>query len=138
MPYLLDTNVWIHYLKQPGSPIRSKLAALQPDDIITCSIVRSELLHGAQKYGNRNRRVATVNQTLAPFRSVPFDDADAAEYARIRHQLETAGIVIGPLDLQIAAICVHHGFTLVTSNVGEFSRVQGLMVEDWLSPTTSP
>ena len=65
--------------------------------------------------------------------SVPFDDADAAEYARIRHELETAGQAIGPYDLQIAAICVRHGFTLVTSNVGEFSRVQGLVIEDWLN-----
>lgn len=41
---------------------------------------------------------------------------------------------IGPYDLQIAAICVRHGLTLVTSNVGEFSRVQGLVTEDWLVP----
>ncbi len=113
------------------------LATRKPADVVTCSIVRSELLHGAEKYGDRSRRVATVNQMLAPFNSVPFDDADAAEYARIRHELETAGLVIGPYDLQIAAICVRHGFTLVTSNVGEFSRVGGLTVEDWLSPASS-
>jgi tRNA(fMet)-specific endonuclease VapC len=133
MPYLLDTNVWIHYLKQPQSPIHVMLAALQPADVVTCSTVRSELLHGARKYGNQSRRAAIVNRTLAPFRSVPFDDADAVEYARIRHDLETAGQVIGPLDLQIAAVCVRHGFTLVTSNVGEFSRIGGLMIEDWLA-----
>ncbi|HUS40762.1 MAG: type II toxin-antitoxin system VapC family toxin [Pirellulales bacterium] len=134
MPYLLDTNAWIHYLKQPGSPVHTRLAALQPADVVSCSIVRSELLHGAAKYGNRKRRVAVVTQALAPYRSLPFDDTDAAEYARIRHELESAGLVIGPYDLQIAAICVRHGFTLVTSNVGEFSRVTGLTVEDWLAP----
>ncbi|MCH8830544.1 MAG: type II toxin-antitoxin system VapC family toxin [Planctomycetes bacterium] len=133
MPYLLDTNVWIHYLKQPESRIHAKLAALQPTDVVSCSIVRCELLHGAEKYGNRTRRVATVNQTLAPFNSVPFDDADAAEYARIRHELETSRLVIGPYDLQIAAICVRHGFTLVTHNIGEFARVRGLEIEDWLT-----
>lgn len=95
MPYLLDTNIWIHYLKQPSSPIYTKLATLQPADVVTCSIVRSELLHGAEKYGDRNRRVAVVNKTLAPYQSLPFDDGDAVEYARIRHELETAGLVIG-------------------------------------------
>ena len=134
MPYLLDTNAWIHYLKQPGNAIHAKLAALRPDDVVTCSIVRCELLHGAEKYGNRIRRIAAVNQTLAPFTSVSFDDTDAVEYARIRHELETVGLVIGPYDLQIAAICVRHGFTLVTSNVGEFSRVRGLVLENWLRP----
>lgn len=137
MPYLLDTNAWIHYLKQPSSPIHTKLATLQPADVVTCSIVRSELLHGAEKYGDRNRRVAIVNKTLAPYQSLPFDDGDAVEYARIRHELETVGLVIGPYDLQIAAICVRHGLTLITSNFGEFSRVSGLMVEDWLSATGS-
>ena len=133
MPYLLDTNAWIHYLKRSDSPIRVRLAALQPIDIVTCAIVRSELLHGAKKYGNSTRRTAVVSQTLAPFKSVPFDDAAAVEYARIRHELETAGCVIGPYDLQIAAICAHHGLTLVTNNVGEFSRVHGLKIEDWRS-----
>ena len=137
MPYLLDTNVWIHYLKQPDGPILAKLAALQPHDVVTCSIVRSELLHGAEKYGNRERRISTVVLALAPFNSVPFDDGDAATYAVIRHEFEAAGVVIGPYDLQIAAICVRHGFTLVTSNTGEFSRVHGLIAEDWLSSASS-
>lgn len=138
MPYLLDTNAWIHYLKQPGSPIHTRLASLEPADVVTCSIVRSELLHGAEKYGNRERRIVVVSQALAPFHSVPFDDADAAEYARIRHALESAGLFIGPYDLQIAAICLRHAFTLVTSNLGEFSRVAGLTVEDWLAPSSPP
>lgn len=125
MPYLLDTNAWIHYLKNPASPIRTNLASLRPADVVTCSIVRSELLHGAEKYGNRNRRINKVNQTLAPFNSLPFDDADAAEYARIRHELELAGQVIGPYDLQIAAICVRHGFTLVTRGYA-LSPLRGL------------
>jgi tRNA(fMet)-specific endonuclease VapC len=133
--YLLDTNAWIHYLKHADSPIRGRLAALEPADVVTCSIARSELLHGARKYGNPDRRLAIVSQALAPFRSLPFDDADAVEYAQIRYALESAGLVIGPYDLQIAAICVRHGYTLVTSNVSEFSRVSGLTVEDWLATT---
>lgn len=132
MPYLLDTNAWIHYLKQPSSPVRARLQALPPGDVVTCSIVRAELLHGAEKYGNRDRRVAVVVQALAPFRSLPFDDDAATVYAGIRHGLEVAGATIGPYDLQIAAICLLHGLTLVTSNATEFSRVGGLQVADWL------
>ena len=79
-----------------------------------------------------------VTQALAPYRSVPFDNTDAVEYARIRHALELVGLVIGPYDLQIAAICVRHGFTLVTSNVSEFSRVAGLTIEDWMAPAAPP
>jgi tRNA(fMet)-specific endonuclease VapC len=132
MAYLLDTNAWIHYLKHAISPIRARLQALAPSDVVSCSIVRSELLHGAERYGNRNRRVATVVQTLSPFQFFPFDDDAAAVYAEIRHVLEIAGQTIGPYDLQIAAICQLHKLTLVTSNTGEFSRVSGLQVVDWL------
>lgn len=132
MAYLLDTNAWIHYLKHPESPIGARLQNLGPSDVVSCSVVRSELLHGAEKYGNRDRRVATVVQALAPFQSFPFDDDAAAVYAHIRHALEVAGHAIGPYDLQIAAICRQHGLTLVTSNRSEFTRVSGLEVEDWL------
>jgi tRNA(fMet)-specific endonuclease VapC len=59
---------------------------------------------------------------------VPFDEVDATYYATIRHELEFQGQIIGPYDLQIAAICLRHGFVLVTNNVSEFSRVSGLKV----------
>jgi tRNA(fMet)-specific endonuclease VapC len=132
MAYLLDTNSWIHYLKHPDSPVRTRLEKLQPADIVSCSVVCSELLHGAERYENRERRVEKVLQALEPFLSYPFDDAAAAIYAPIRHDLEIAGQVIGPYDLQIAAICLLHSATLVTNNTNEFSRVKGLAVEDWL------
>jgi tRNA(fMet)-specific endonuclease VapC len=132
MAYLLDTNSWIHYLKFSDSPIRARLATLTPGDVLTCSVVRAELLHGAEKYGNRDRRVAAVVQTLAPFQSLAFDDDASAIYAHIRHVLELSGAVIGPYDLQIAAISLLKGATLVTSDTAEFTRVNGLNVENWL------
>jgi tRNA(fMet)-specific endonuclease VapC len=131
MQYLLDTNAWILYLKKPGSKIQARLSTYSPTDVVTCSIVLSELLHGAEKYGNRDRRVAMVRTLLSPFQCVSFDDIDAAQYAILRHDLELRGQVIGPYDLQIAAICLRHSFVLVTSNVSEFARVAGLQIEDW-------
>ena len=65
------------------------------------------------------------------FTSLPFDDAAALHYATIRHDLETRSLVIGPNDLKIAAICLAHGLTLVSSNASEFGRVSGLKFEDW-------
>ena len=66
MRFLLDTNAWIVYLKNPDSGVRKRLSALSPQDIVTCSIVLSELLHGAEKYGNRLMRLETVRSLLAP------------------------------------------------------------------------
>jgi len=134
MAWLLDTNAWIHYLKNASSPIAQRLRQHTPAEIIVCAVVKAELLHGAMKYGVPERRLAVVRETLAPYASLPFDDLAAEHYARIRHDLETSGKVIGPHDLFIAAICVAHGCALVTANTGEFVRVAGLSVENWLNP----
>jgi tRNA(fMet)-specific endonuclease VapC len=55
----------------------------------------------------------------------------ARRCGRIRRELERVGILIGPHDLQIAAIAQQHGLTLVTHNTKEFGRVAGLKLEDW-------
>jgi tRNA(fMet)-specific endonuclease VapC len=131
MAWLLDTNAWIIYLKTPQSSIRSRLQSLQPADIVLCSVVKAELLHGAEKYGNRERRLTLLSELFAPYASPPFDDAAAAHYGQIRHTLEAAGNVIGPNDLMIAAIAMANNHTLVTHNTAEFSRVPGRALEDW-------
>jgi tRNA(fMet)-specific endonuclease VapC len=133
MPWLLDSNAWIHYLKHASCPIADRLRRSTPADIVTCAIVRAELLHGALKYGIPEKRRAVVVEMLAPYVSLPFDDLAAEHYALIRHRLEKAGSVIGPHDMLIAAICVARGCTLVTSNTREFARISGLMLEDWLA-----
>ena len=65
------------------------------------------------------------------FDSLPFDDAAAEAYGRLRAELARRGMPIGPNDLMIAAIALAYGFTLVTHNTSEFSRVPGLRLEDW-------
>ncbi len=134
MAWLLDTNAWISFLK-PGQPagkaIADRLAALQESEILLCSLVKAELWHGAEKFGNRESRLAKLAEVFARYNSLPFDDAAARHYAAVRHDLETRGQVIGPNDLKIAAICLAHGLTLVSNNTSEFSRVAGLKAEDW-------
>lgn len=131
MRYLVDTNIWIFYLKSHQTPVRSRLASTPPGDIAVASVIWAELLHGARKYGDPVAREAKVEATLHPFRCLSFDLDSARHYARIRDELEKRGELIGGNDLMIAAIAVAHGLTLVTNNRSEFSRVSGLKVEDW-------
>ena len=131
MSWLLDTNAWIDYLKNSASVVRARLVERKPEEISTCAIVRAELLHGARKYGAPERRLSIVRETLAPYRSLPFDDAAADRYAELRDALERRGEKIGPHDLLIAAICVTHRVTLVTANTKEFQRIADLHVSNW-------
>ena len=130
MAFLPDTNVWISLLKSPGGKLEAKVQAQPVSDIFLCAVVKAELWHGAEKYGNRERRLRALEMLFAPFASLPFDDAAARHYGEIRHRLEVQGQVIGPNDLKIAAIARAHGLTLVTADP-EFRRVPGLTVEDW-------
>lgn len=130
MAWLLDTNTWIHYLKRPGSAIEARLRVTPADQVAVCSVVWAELLHGARKYGDPKQRAARVADTLAPFRSFPFDDSAARHYATIRDELEVRGELIGGNDLFIAAIALVNDLTLVTNDQA-FRRVSGLNVEDW-------
>ncbi|MEP7337983.1 MAG: type II toxin-antitoxin system VapC family toxin [Acidobacteriota bacterium] len=131
MRYLLDTKVWIIYLKAVETAVRGRLEQTSPDDIATCSVVWAELLHGARKYADPVQRERRIELTLSPLTNLPFDLAAARSHARIRDYLERAGQVIGGNDLMIASIALAHGLTLVTHNSKEFNRVPGLQVEDW-------
>lgn len=133
MRYLLDTNIWIIYLKAVQTTVRARLEQTSPAEIATCSVVWAELLHGARKYADPAQREARIETLLNPLPNLPFDLPAARRYARIRDHLERSGQVIGSNDLMIAAIALTHGLTLVTNNGAEFQRVPGLQVEDWTS-----
>ena len=130
MKYLVDTNGWINFLKNPDSVVAQRISATPPDEFSVCSVVWAELLHGARKYQKRADREDRIRRTLMPYHSFPFDNAAAERYATIRDRLEARGETIGGNDYLIAAIALVHNLTVVTNN-GEFRRVDGLKVEDW-------
>ena len=130
MRYLLDSNAWIHYFKDANGSVANRLRTIDKDDVVLCSVVWAELLHGATKYERRDRRVAMLYKVLGPFEDLAFDLSAASCYADVRDTLERRGEVIGPYDLQIAAIALVHDLTVVMNN-GEFRRVDGLRFEDW-------
>jgi tRNA(fMet)-specific endonuclease VapC len=134
MIYLLDSNVWITFLRKPHSPVVARLRAHRPDDIRVCSVVAAELYYGCLRSARPVENRAKVEALLRPYSSLPFDDSAVDRFAWLRRHLETQGTAIGPYDLQIAAIALTHGCTLVTHNVAEFGRVPGLPLEDWETP----
>jgi tRNA(fMet)-specific endonuclease VapC len=132
--YLLDSNVWVAILRQQHPEVAARYGAKDRADIRTCSVVVAELRYGCEKSAKPAENRAKVDALLAPVLSLPYDDAAADLFVRIRRHLESLGQIIGPYDMQIAAIALANGCTLVTHNVGEFSRVPGLVIEDWQDP----
>lgn len=134
MRYLLDTNTCIVYLAGRSPVLEQRLLAQTEADIAVCAPVKAELYYGAARSRNPLAARALQDNFLGRFTSLPFDDAAANAYGRIRADLVSQGTPIGPNDLLIAAIAINQGLTLVTHNTREFVRVTGLVIEDWESP----
>ena len=131
MIFLLDTNVCIEALRQRNAAVVRRLAATPSSDVRLCSVVKAELYHGARRSQQAQSNLVKAENFVRPFLSMSFDDDTARDYGRLRADLEPRGAVIGPNDLQIAAIALVHGLTLVTHNITEFSQVPVLNLEDW-------
>jgi tRNA(fMet)-specific endonuclease VapC len=131
MTYLLDTNAWIQFLNIPNSAVTQRLKLLQPNDVRLCTVVMAELYYGAWKSSRYENNLARVQGLWSQFEIVDFDQRSASAYGRIRANLESQGTPIGGNDLLIAAITLAHDLILVTHNIREFTRVEGLAIEDW-------
>ncbi|HKB00680.1 MAG TPA: type II toxin-antitoxin system VapC family toxin [Gemmataceae bacterium] len=134
MTYLLDSNVWVALLRGKKPLVSARFQAAPTADLRVCSVVVAELRYGCALSAKPAANRAAVDALLAPYPSLPFDDAAVDHFVAIRRHLEQLGQVISAYDLQIAAIALADGCTLVTHNTGEFSRVPGLRLQDWEVP----
>jgi tRNA(fMet)-specific endonuclease VapC len=130
MIYLPDTNAWIAYVNPGASAVKARFRAHPPTDLLFCSVVKAELLYGAYRSSRRADNLRLLAVLFQQFASLPFEDAAADAYGRIRADLAAQGTPIGPNDLMIAAIALANNLILVTHNTREFARVTGLIIED--------
>jgi tRNA(fMet)-specific endonuclease VapC len=128
--YVLDTNTVLDYFRGRGD-VAKNLLAMPPREVALPAIVAYEIWVGVLGSQNVRRRQAQYEQFLANVEVLAFDSAVGRRAAELRHALERRGEGIGPLDTLIAATALAHNATLVTRNVREFGRVEGLKVADW-------
>lgn len=131
--YMLDTNIVSDLLRNPQGPVTRHILRVGSEGVCVSSITAAELRYGCARKGSA-KLLAHVEVILGSIQVLAFDVPADAEYGGIRAELEAAGKPIGPNDLLIAAHAYALGAVLVTANIGEFTRVRGLKVENWLSP----
>jgi tRNA(fMet)-specific endonuclease VapC len=129
--YLLDTNACIDFLTGRFPEVAERILASDPDDLCLSSVVVAELRYGADKSQKKAENHGRIDVLLGDVRCLDFDPAAAAVSGRIRAELERRGEPIGPYDLLIAAHALSLGLTLVSDNLKEFRRVEGLPLENW-------
>ena len=131
MRYLLDTNIVSNLVRNPQGRLADRIRAMGEQSVCTSIIVAAELRYGTTKKGSP-RLTTQVEVVLGVIDTLPFDSPADEVYGSIRTQLELAGTPIGGNDLLIAAQALALDHTLVTDNDKEFSRIDGLRVENWL------
>lgn len=132
MTYLLDTNICIYGMKGLHQSVTDKLLSVHPDEITVSSVTISELEYGAAKSNWSDRTRMKFIEFLSSFHVLDYTAKDARIYGPIREELERRGTPIGAYDLMIAAQAISNNLILVTHNTKEFSRIQGLRLEDWV------
>ena len=135
MIYCLDTNACIYHLNNSAPKLSERMEKMPFREIKIPSMVVAELFYGAEKSTKREYNFKILKHFLALYEIAHFDERAAGIYAAIRVELERRGQKIGSNDLVIAATTLSNDAVLVTHNVGEFSRIGGLKLEDWTALT---
>lgn len=131
MNYLLDTCVVSDFFKKDASTI-AHFEKLSPSQLFVSTVTVMEIEYGLKLHAEREKKIRPLWKVLLKqIQVIPFCIECAEVAAELRAILKSRGLPIGPFDILIAATAQAHDQVLVTSNMSEFSRVQGLEIENW-------
>ena len=128
--YMLDTNFCSSVLRDRPPGMRERFNA-EAGSLCISTVVLTELLYGAAKSALPRHNRDQVEHFAARLEVLPFDQEAADHAADIRATLEREGRMIGGYDVLIAGHARSRGVIVVTHNMREFTRVDGLRCEDW-------
>lgn len=131
LKYMLDTNIVIYIIKR--RPIELlEVFNRHAGQLCISSITLAELLHGVEKSSTPDNNLLNVEDFTSRLEVLPYGNKAAAHYGEIRADLERKGTPIGVNDLHIAGHARSEGLTLVSNNIREFERVEGLRLTNWV------
>lgn len=132
MKYLLHTNICIYLLNNQYDYLINKIKSIGIDEILISTITIAELEFGIAKSQRRKTNRLALMKFLLPFKFLDFTQNDSYEYGLLKHDLQMKGAVIGTMDLLIGAQAIANDLILVTNNMKEFERIDGIKIENWV------
>lgn len=131
MIYLLDTCVLSDFVKGDASTLMH-LKSVIPQDIAVSSLTMMEIAYGLALNPEKAKKIQPVlNDFLRVVSIISFEEKDANCSGKIRAYLRQKGNPIGGYDVLLAGTAINRDLVLVTSNLGEFNRIEGLRLENW-------
>jgi tRNA(fMet)-specific endonuclease VapC len=127
----LDTDICIYAINRKQPEVLSRVRGYPIGEVGISAITYAELRFGIENSANLGENLDRLERFLLPLEIMPFDAEAARHYGRLRRELKRIGCPIGANDLLIGAQALALAATLVTNNVREFARIDGLRVEQW-------
>lgn len=128
---MLDTSAVVSMIRRRSPELVGRLEKYPCDEWYLSSVVVAELWYGVEHSDTVERNERALRRLLVTLGVADFGELAARVYGTVRADLERRGQTIGALDMLIAAHALSLDALLVTANVREFARVDGLRVEDW-------
>lgn len=132
LKYMLDTNMVIYTIKKRPDNVREAFK-LHEGRMCISAVTWGELVFGAEHSQQTERNLADMEAMASRLEVIPFDSKAATHFGQVRAELYSIGKPIGPYDMMIAGHARALGLILVTNNIKEFERVQGLRIENWVA-----
>lgn len=130
MDYLLDTNICIHFFRGKYN-LLSKLEEVGAESCAISEITLAELVFGAEKSADPIKNHKFIKDLVDQVAVLPIYNAIHL-YGKEKARLSTLGINIGDFDLLIGATAVENDLIMVTENVSEFERIDGIIIQNWI------
>jgi tRNA(fMet)-specific endonuclease VapC len=140
MKYLLDTDHLSILQRQVGQGyinLSTRMANYPLSDFAVSTITFHEQMLGSHTYINRARNLnetvkgyEMMTRLIRDFKVLPLVSFDA-NAALALSRLQPQHIQLAKMDARIAAIALSCGLVLLTRNHRDFSKVAGLVIEDW-------
>lgn len=128
--FMLDTNIVIYTMKNHPPQVRERFSAFA-SQLCVSTITVAELYYGAKFSQHPDKNLRTLEEFLSRLQVLDYDSRAGEYFGEIKANLRKIGRLIGENDMHIAGHARSLGLILVTNNVGEFERIDGLKIENW-------
>ena len=129
--YMLDTDVCSYIIKHRPVHLKETFKRHKSDTLSISTVTYAELLYGLEKNPS-DKLERDITEFISLVKVVDWNNTAAKKYAKIRHVMTKKGLIIGSLDMQIAAAAMAADAQLVTSNKKHFRIIEGLKIADWI------
>lgn len=130
MNYLLDTNICI-YLFRGKFDMNTKINRVGIERCAISEITLAELIYGAEHSANPDKNHQLIKELTDQLVTIPILDS-VLEYGKQKSRLRNQGLIISDFDLLIGATAISNDLIMVTQNLREFKRLEGIKIENWV------